>query len=175
MYCEQCGTKLGTRFVKNEGEVPYCNTCEKLFFEKSNVAMIAIVVNKDNKICLVNQKGAPKYKVLIAGYLKVGETIEQCVEREIKEEIGLTISEITFMKSHYYDNKNVLMMGFYAKTNDIEFEIDEEEIESANWYNQDDCLWRIREGSIAYQLVTQYINLNERGEHYESINSKVSQ
>lgn len=169
MYCVKCGSNLSTKYIKNEGDIPYCENCDELFFEKTNIAMIAILVNKFNEICLINQKDVSKYKVLIAGYLKVGETIEECVAREIKEEVGINVSNVTFLKSHYYENNKVLMMGFYANTLESDLVIDQDELDNASWYKLDDSLHRIREGSIAYQLVKQYINLS-KGENNGSIN-----
>lgn len=158
MYCTKCGNILGTKNIKNEGDIPYCASCDELFFEKSNVAMIAIVVNKKNQICLINQRVLSPFKVLIAGYRKVDETIENCVKREVQEEIGVTVTKTMFLSSHYYEKNNVLMLGFVAKTDDMDLTIDTDELESADWYEKDDCLWRMREGSIAYQLVREYIS-----------------
>ena len=158
MYCINCSKELIEKDVKGEGSIPYCPVCDKLYFEKSSIAMIAIVVNPEGQICLTNQNKLSTYKVLIAGYLKVGETIEDCVKREVQEEIGVRVSKTRFLKSHFYDKNKVLMMGFVAYTDDVELVIDQDEVDCASWYDVNDCLWRIREGSIAYLLVKQYIN-----------------
>jgi NAD+ diphosphatase len=157
MYCSICGNKLIVKPVDKEGDIPYCGQCDKLFFPQINLAMIAILTNSKNQICLVNQNSLSKFKVLIAGYIKPGENLENCVRREIKEEIGVDIENCEYMSSHYYENNNVLMTGFHATTNQSDLKIDDTEIDSANWYELDDALWRIREGSIAYKLVDQFI------------------
>ena len=158
MYCTICGNKLELRSIDNEGDIPFCKKCNKLFFPKVNLAMIAILTNAENQICLVNQKSLSSYKVLLAGYVKPGETLEECVKREIFEEVGVNIIKCDYLNSHHYEKSNVLMAGFHAITAQYDFSIDNTEIDNANWYELDDALRRIRKGSIAYILVQQYIN-----------------
>ncbi|XMB72987.1 NUDIX domain-containing protein [Mycoplasmatota bacterium WC30] len=157
MYCTICGSDLELRTIVNEGDIPFCRKCDKLFFPRVNLAMIAILTNTKNQICLINQKGASEYKVLLAGYIKPGETLEECVKREIAEEVGLDIIKCEYLNSHYYDKSEVLMVGYHALTNQSNFKIDEDEVDNANWYELDDAIGRIREGSIAYLLVEQYL------------------
>ena len=54
MYCCVCGNILEVKIIKNEGDIPYCSNCDKLFFPKVDIAMIAILTNDKNQICLVN-------------------------------------------------------------------------------------------------------------------------
>lgn len=157
MYCNECGTKLDRKEIGNEGFLPFCESCSKVFFPKVNLAIIAIITNKTGQICLINQINKPKYKVLVAGYIKPPETLEECAIREIKEEVGLEVFECNYLNSHYYNDNNVLMVAFHVKTNQTEITIDLSELDNADWYDKDDCLHRIREGSIAYNLVKQYL------------------
>ncbi len=157
LYCSDCGNKLDIKQIINEGDIPYCSHCDKLFFPKVNLAIIAILTNDKNQICLVNQNGDSRYKVLIAGYVKPNETLEECVKREIKEEVGIDVNHSHYLNSYFYDSKQVLMVGYNAKTAQTEFHIDPNEIDHVNWYEYDDCLHRIREGSIAYKLVKQFL------------------
>lgn len=155
MYCTVCGNELGFKNIINEGEIPFCNECDKLYFPKVDIAMIAILTNKD-KVCLLNQNNVSKYKVLIAGFTKPGETLEECVRREIKEEVGIDIINCNYLNSHFYDNNEVLMVGFQAETEQLKLVIDKNEVDTANWYDKDDVIGRIREGSIADMLYKQY-------------------
>ena len=158
MYCTICGNKLEFKSIDKEGEIPFCKECNQLFFPKVNIAMITILTNTKNQLCLINQKGSKEYKVLLAGYVKPGETLEECVRREILEEIGINIIDCDYLKSQYYDKNNVLMTRFHALTDQLDFTIDDAEVDNANWYELDDVIHRIREGSIAYYLVKQYLN-----------------
>ena len=157
MFCTVCGNELELKTIDKEGEIPFCKKCNQLFFPKVNLAMIAILTNTKNQICLINQKALSQYKVLLAGYIKPGETLEDCVKREIFEEIGIQIKQCEYLNSHFYDRSNVLMAGFHAVTDQLDFVIDDTEVDNANWYELNDALHRIREGSIAYMLVQQYL------------------
>lgn len=158
MYCSVCGNELSYKSIHNEGEIPFCNDCNKLFFPRVDIAIISILTNQQNEICLTNQNKDTRYKVLIAGFVKPGETLEECVKREIKEEVGLDVTSCTYLNSYHYDGKAVLMVGFHAVTEQTAFMIDEIEIDHASWVHKDECLSLMREGSIAYQLVKQYLN-----------------
>jgi NAD+ diphosphatase len=158
MYCTICGSDLELKTIDKEGEIPFCKKCNKLFFPRVNLAMIAILTNTKNQICLINQKGENKYKVLLAGYIRPGETLEECVKRELFEEVGVEVIQCDYLKSHYYEKNEVLMVGYHALTNQFDLNIDESELDNANWYELDDAIKRIREGSIAYQLVREYLN-----------------
>ena len=164
MYCTICGSELEKKSIEKEGEIPFCKKCNKLYFPTVDIAMISILTNSKNQICLINQNKLSKYKVLIAGYIKPGESLEDCVEREIKEEVGLDITHCNYLNSHHYEKSNVLMVGYHAVTEQYEFQIDETEVDNAAWYNLDDAIGRIREGSIAYLLVKQYIENSETSE-----------
>ncbi len=174
MYCSKCANELTLKEVRNEGNIPYCKKCNELYFPKVYLAMITILINNLNQICLVEQSSSSKYKVLLAGYIKPKERLEECVKREVKEEVGINVSRVEYLNSHYYDQKDVLMYGFASYTNEYDFEIDLDEIYKATWYDQSECLQYIREGSIAYKLVKQYIESNMEGNN-EKVSSKISQ
>ena len=161
MFCSVCGNELDSKMIKNEGDIPYCSNCDKLFFPKMNLAIIAILTNDKNQICLINQKGSNQFKVLIAGFIKPLETLEDCVKREIKEEVGIIVDTVHYLNSYFYEGNDVLMVGFNAITIQNDIIIDQDELDKADWYDFNDCLHRIREGSIAFKLVKQFLNQNQ--------------
>ncbi|MBU1145780.1 MAG: NUDIX domain-containing protein [Firmicutes bacterium] len=156
MYCSLCGKKLELKNIHNEGEIPFCKECHKLYFPRIDIAIIAILTNDKSEVCLTNQNKEGKYKVLIAGFVKPNETLEECVIREIKEEVGIDVLSCSYLNSYHYDTNNVLMVGFHAKTSQSDFLIDKEEIDNAAWYDLHDVIGRIREGSIADLLYKQF-------------------
>ena len=158
MFCTVCGNELEFKTIINEGEIPFCKECNKLHFPKIDIAMIAILTNKD-KVCLIDQKEVSKCKVLIAGFIKPGETLDDCVRREIKEEVGIDTTKCNYLNSHFYENNEVLMVGFHAETEQLDLVIDKHEVDSANWHDKDDVIGRLREGSIADMLYKQYYKL----------------
>lgn len=86
IYCRQCGTKLVPKELENEGIVPYCPECGQFRFPQYNVAVSMIVINEEkDEILLIQQYGKKAY-VLVAGYVSRGESLEDAVAREVKEE-----------------------------------------------------------------------------------------
>ena len=120
-YCMECGTKLTERFLKNEGMIPYCENCQAYRFPVFSTAVSMEVQNPSkDKILLIKQYGKDRY-VLVAGYVNLGESAEHTVAREVKEEIGLDVREISFEKSEYFPETNTLMLNFscVAETEDL--------------------------------------------------------
>ena len=95
-YCMACGTKLVTKHLDGEGEIPYCETCGEFRFPVFNTAVSMIVTNEDRtKIVLIKQYGRPHY-ILVAGYINKGEDAEDAAIREVKEEMGLDVTSVHF-------------------------------------------------------------------------------
>lgn len=164
MYCSICGNELETKEIHNEGVIPYCANCNKLYFPRVDIATISILTNSRNEVCLTTQNKEGTYKVLIAGFVKPGESLEECVKREIKEEIGIDVATCEYLNSYHYDKNDVLMVGFHATTDQYDFALDETEIKEASWHQKEECLSLIRSGSIAHRLMKQFLMKSEMGE-----------
>ena len=116
--------------------------------------VITAVTNEKNEVALIKQTymTTPTY-VCVAGHMKIGESAEETVIREVKEEIGLEVEELKFIKSYPYEKKEMLMLGFQAKVKKADFELSYVEVLTAKWFPFAEALENIREGSIAWQLV----------------------
>lgn len=95
-YCKECGEKLIIKKLEGEGNIPYCPKCKEYRFPKFNVAISTIVVNKENdNILLIKQYGRDAY-ILVAGYVNLGESLEETVVREVKEETGMNVTSFIY-------------------------------------------------------------------------------
>lgn len=104
-YCMECGTELEAKHLENEGNIPYCNSCEGYRFPVFNTAVSMVILNKEqNKILLIKQYGGADY-ILCAGYVNKGEDAEQAAAREIAEELGLQTVGLRYNKSEYFEKK----------------------------------------------------------------------
>ena len=157
-YCRECGAALIEKELKNEGIVPFCPDCGEFRFPMYNVAVSMIVVNRQtNQILLVQQYGKPSY-VLVAGYVNRTESLENAVAREIKEETGMTVSEIRFNRTRFFERSNTLMCNFTAFVeNDAELQTNEE-IDSFAWFSFDDARKNIRPNSLAAYFLNTYLD-----------------
>ncbi len=156
-HCSECGTELEEKYLENEGMVPYCPTCQQFRFPMFNVAVSMIVMNASkDQICLIKQYGRDSY-ILVAGYVNLGEDAEDAVAREIKEEMGFEVTEMSFNHSHYFAKSNTLMLNFTAVVKDMEAHPNEE-IDSFYWFTIDDGRKNIRPNSLAQSFLNGYLD-----------------
>ncbi len=156
-YCPHCGTKLGKKEIGDEGLVPFCEPCNMPLFDMFATCVICAVTNEQGEVALLRQGYLSDTRyVCVSGYMKIGESAEECATREIKEEIGQDVTELRFVKSYPYEKKEMLMLGFHAKVNKAELVLSSE-VDAAEWIKYEDALGKIREGSIAWQLVKKVI------------------
>jgi len=105
-YCYECGTKLSTKELKNEGLIPFCEKCNDYRFPKYNVAVSMIVRNKSNDKVLLIQQYGKKANILVAGYVNINEHLEAACIRELKEETGMNAIEVHFNRSKFFKPSN---------------------------------------------------------------------
>lgn len=152
-YCPHCGTKLIRKEIGDEGMIPFCENCNIPLWDMFTTSIIAAVVNEYDEIALLRQNyvSATKY-VCVAGIMKLGESAEDTVIREIQEEIGQEVEELKFIRSYPYEKKEMLMLGYKATVKKQDFKLSGE-VDSAEWVKYENALSLLREGSIAWQLV----------------------
>ena len=157
-HCRKCGAKLIEKEMKNEGIVPYCPECEEYRFPQYNVAVSMIVVNKSkDEILLIQQYGRPSY-VLVSGYVNRGESLEDAVRREIKEETGMTVSELKFNRTQFFERSESLMCNFTAFVED-DSEMDPNyEIDKYSWFSREGARENIRPDSLAEFFLNSYLD-----------------
>ena len=157
-YCPHCGSKLIKKEIGDEGLIPFCEKCNVPLWDMFTISIIAAVVNEQKEVVLLRQNyvSATKY-VCVAVIMKIGESAEEAVVREIKEEIGLDVEEVKFIKSYPYEKKEMLMLGYKAVVKKADF-ILSGEVDSVEWVKFENALSLLREGSIGWQLVKQVID-----------------
>lgn len=99
-----------------------------------------IGVTHGNKILMSKYAGRDfKEYALLAGFCEVGETIEETVKREVMEEVGLKVKNITYFKSQPWSFSDTLLMGFFCELDgDGTISIDQEELSMAEWFERED-------------------------------------
>ncbi len=149
MYCSVCGEKLALVVHKTEGLVPFCKNCNEYRFPQFATAVSLVVTNRTkDKVLLAKHIGQEDY-ILIAGYVKKGETAEKAVTREFKEETKLNVVKYKYMSSRYHEPRNVLMLNFLIIAENGEIYADPDEIEEVKWFDFDEALEAVRKQSTA--------------------------
>ena len=94
---------------------------------------------------------------LIAGYVEIGESIEQTVAREVKEEVGLEVENIQYVTSQAWPFPNSLMLGFTADYKSGEIKVDGNEIVDAKWFDVEKIREPKSDISISSFLIKKFI------------------
>jgi NAD+ diphosphatase len=150
MFCGKCGSKVEN---STDERAKKCHQCGLVIYPRISPAVIVAVV-KENKILLAKARRFrhPFYSVL-AGFVEPGESLEECVMREIKEESGVNIKNIKYFGSQPWPFPDSLMVGFTAEYESGELIIDQKELVDAAWFDREN-LPQIPTGiSIARKLI----------------------
>lgn len=153
-YCPHCGSRLVKKEIGDEGLIPYCESCRVPLWDMFTTCIICAVVNEYEEIALLRQNyiSSTSY-VCVSGIMKLGESAEETVCREVKEEIGLDVETLEFIRSYPYEKKEMLMLGFLATVKKTDFHISGE-VDSVEWFPLCAADDKLRPGSIAWQLVS---------------------
>jgi len=133
-FCGMCGT--ATTFKAGE-RARECPSCGHLSYPRISPAVIVAVV-KDDKLLLARaRRFPPGFYSVLAGYVEPGETLEECVAREVREETGVEVKNLRYFASQPWPFPHSLMVAFTAEYAGGEFRIDESELVDAGWYAAD--------------------------------------
>jgi len=161
VHCPHCGDKLIPKNIGDEGLVPFCSTCDRPIFNIPYACTITLVVNDLKEVALIKQSYVSQTNyVLVAGYIKSGESAEVTAAREAQEEIGVIPHTVQYVKSYYYKKRDMLMLGFVAFAEKCNLNISVE-VDEAQWFSIEEALTKLKDGSIAMQLLKDYMELEQ--------------
>lgn len=157
IYCPHCGTEAIKKEIGDEGLMQYCPQCQVPLWDMFTTSIICAVVNEQREVALLRQNyvSTTSY-VCVAGIMKMGEAAEETARREVKEEIGLEVECLEYIQSYPYDKKEMLMLGYKANVKKDAFVLSGE-VDAVQWFGFEEALSKLREGSIAWQLVQEVI------------------
>jgi NAD+ diphosphatase len=133
-YCGKCGSITHT---KTDERVKVCPKCGFMSYPRISPAIIVAVVKEDELLLAHNIHNKTNMYSIIAGFLEPGETLEECVSREVFEEVGIKVKNVKYFGSQPWPYPNSLMIGFTAEYKSGEINVDGEEIDDAGWYKRD--------------------------------------
>jgi NAD+ diphosphatase len=153
-FCGRCGALLQ---LESNDKSKTCRECGLTVYPRISPAIIVAVV-KDDEILLANNKRfIQKMYSVIAGFVEPGETLEQCVMREVYEETGIMIKNIKYFGSQPWPFPDSLMVGFTAEYAGGDIKIDKEELTHAAWFKSNELPNIPSGGSIASRLIKWFI------------------
>ena len=154
-----CG-KCGRRMKKDSKErMLYCESCHNMEFPKICPAVIIGVTDGD-KILMSKYAGRTYKKyALLAGFTEIGETLEETVQREVMEEVGLKVKNIRYYKSQPWSFTDTLLMGFYCDLDVGDaITLDREELAMAEWFQRDEIPVEPERDSITNEMIIRFKN-----------------
>lgn len=154
-FCPLCGTELNDRETGDDGAVPYCIKCDRLWFDTFSSCSIVLVANEYNEIVLLRQGYmSDKYTSFVSGYIEPGESAEETAFREVREEIGVTLDSLEYAGTYWFAKNELLMHGFIGKTKKCALTLSQE-VDSAEWTSAQDVvktLFPKAPGNAAYAI-----------------------
>ncbi len=153
-FCGHCGTKL----VESEVErARVCKNCGQITYPRISPCIIALITRGEEMLLARSPHFPPEVYSTLAGFVEPGESAEECLRREIEEEVGVQIKNIRYFGSQPWPFPDSLMLGFTADYDSGEIRIDEKEIEDAKWYSPKHLPKLPLTFSIARALIDQHL------------------
>lgn len=150
-FCGRCGTQTN---YKSDERAKICPKCGRLHYPHIAPAIIVAIVRDDKILLAHNVNFKAKMHSVIAGFVEPGETFEECVKREVSEEIGIKVKNIKYYESQPWPFPNSLMIAFTAEYAGGEISVDGKEIDHADWFGVNDLPSLPSSKSVARKLIS---------------------
>lgn len=171
-FCGSCGSRT---IIEEKGHRRKCvnSLCNALHFPRIDPAVIVLIEYQSDDsapLCLLNMhKIENGYRCsLFSGFSEIGESLEDTVIREMKEEINVTVNNIKYIASQPWPFPATIMVGFSAQTKSKTFKVDNQEIKEAQWFSAAEIKALVKqkqliiaaEDSISNYLITSWLKEN---------------
>jgi len=149
-FCGTCGHALQDSPTER---ARVCTHCARVHYPIIAPAIIVAIRRGEEILLAHNHSFHNKIHSIIAGFIEAGETPEQAVAREVREEVGIEVRDIRYLESQAWPFPNSLMLGFSADYAQGNIQADGMEIEHAAWYSKNKLPQLPRPGSISFRLI----------------------
>ena len=150
-YCGRCG---GATVMRTDERSRACPACSRTTYPPVTPAVMVLITDGDGRVLLARKRGwAPGRYSALAGFVEPGETLEDTVARETREEVGVEVTNLQYFGSQPWPFPHLLMLAFTAQYAGGELRPDGVEIEEARWFDANE-LPRLPPGiSISRRLI----------------------
>lgn len=149
-YCGRCGEPTQPH---SRERARWCGHCHVPWYPRIAPCVIVIIRREDRFLLARSSRVTRNFYSLIAGFVEPGESLEQTVAREVKEETGLDVCNVRYQSSQPWPFPHQLMVGFIADYQGGELCLQEDELADAGWFSADDHPPIPPETTIAGRLI----------------------
>lgn len=158
-YCGRCGRATQQDEIDRATS---CSHCSLRFYPRLSPCMIVLVTRGDELLLAHHQRATRVVYSTLAGFVEAGESVEDCVRREVMEEVGVTVGELHYFQSQPWPFPSQLMLGFFATYESGEINVDPKEIRDAKWFRYDQLPAIPAKASVAGQLIAHYVRQRQQ-------------
>jgi NAD+ diphosphatase len=144
-FCPRCGGHLED---VGAGHVLRCERCGRQQFPRSDPAVIMMVTDGDRALLGRQASWPPGRYSTLAGFVDPGESLEEAVVREVAEETGVQVTDVTYFGNQPWPFPQSLMVGFFARATSTDIRVDGAEIEDARWFTREEMRAEAEAGTL---------------------------
>lgn len=144
-----CGVCGGLTEVRSGGHVRWCPNCERERYPRTDPAVIVAILDADDRLLLGHQVTWDVGRVsLLAGFVESGESLEQAIRREVREEAEIELGEMRYFGSQPHPFPRSLMLAFVARAETTDIHVDGQELEWAGFFEPSEVTAKVAAGSL---------------------------
>ena len=150
-FCGRCGG--GTVHSEKERALK-CPHCGNVIYPRLIPAVIVGVINGDSILMTKYANRPMSFYALIAGFTEIGETLEECVAREVREEAGLKVKNLRYYKSQPWGSVQDVLMGFYCDVDgDTTIQLERNELKEGRWVPREEIEGQLDDFSLTHEMM----------------------
>jgi NAD+ diphosphatase len=155
-FCGRCASEL----IRHETErALFCPNCSNTVYPALSPSVIVAITNGDKLLMTKYAYGIYRNYALVAGYAEVGESLEETVRREVMEEVGLKVKNITYYKTQPWPFSGALLAGYFAELDGEDtVTLQEEELTEATWFKREDIPVNPTKISLTNEMIELFKN-----------------
>jgi NAD+ diphosphatase len=135
-FCARCGAASD---IDDGGHRRRCPACGAQHFPRTDPAVIMLITDDQDRALLGRQPVWPEKRFsTLAGFVEPGETLGDAVRREVMEEVGIEVGDVTYAASQPWPFPSSLMLGFTGRALSNDIRVDQDEIAEAHWFSRDE-------------------------------------